>query len=166
MPAGLDVFVHRGPTHLVRLLPGSKLLEIVNDFSFIPDPSDATTFCLPHDIFEGVYGRLFTSDASVEAANLQFGLSHISVDQLLVTEQSLPADFDSSLCGLGAYVRRVAREAMRPNRQTLTLRAADFANSQPFAPADGPDECWLPEVAISDLVDSNVFCLHTAISRC
>ena len=46
---------------------------------------------------------------------------------------------------------------MRPNRQTLTLRAAEFANSQPFAPADGPDECWLSEVAISDLVDANGF---------
>ena len=157
VPAGLDVFAHRGPTHLVRLLPGSKMLEIVNDFSFIPDPSDATTFCLPHDIIEGVYGRLFAPDASVEAADLQFGLSHIEVDQLLIAEQSLPTDFDSSICGLDAYVRRVAREAMRPGRQTLTLRAADFADSQPFAPADGPDECWLSEVAISDLVDSNGF---------
>ena len=157
MPAGLDAFAHRGPTHLVRLLPGSKLLSIANDFSFIPDPSDATTLRVPHHNIKGVYERLFVADTSVKAADLQFGLSHVSVDQLLVAEQSLSADFDSSQCGLDTFVRRVAREAMRPNRQTLTLRAAEFANSQPFAPADGPDECWLSEVAISDLVDSNGF---------
>ena len=60
VPAGLGAFAHRGPTHLVRLLPGSKLLEIVNDFLFIPDPPDATTFCVSHDMVEGVFTAGFS----------------------------------------------------------------------------------------------------------
>ena len=44
VPAGVDVFNQRMPANLVRLLPGSKLLETVNDFAFITDPSDAATF--------------------------------------------------------------------------------------------------------------------------
>ena len=155
MPAGITAFAHRGPAHLVRLLPGSKLLYSVNDLAFTTDPSDNTTLCVPHHIIEGVYGRFFVPDASVSAADLQFGSNHISVDQLLLAEQSLPASFDSSQCGLDAFIRRVEREAMRPERQTLTLRAADFAASQPFNPADGPDERWLSEVSVSDLVDAN-----------
>ena len=122
VPAGLDVFAHRGPTHLVRLLPGSKLLEIVNDFSFITDPSDATTFCLPHDIIEGVYSRLFAPDASVEAADLQFGLSHISVDQLLVAEQSLPASIRLYVAWTPTYVGSRAKRCVRIAKRSRFAR--------------------------------------------
>ena len=100
-PAGTDTFMHRRPSHLVRLLPGPKLLEIVNDYAFIPDPSDAATLRMPHHMIEGVYGGEIAPDISVEAADLHyFGLCHIFVGQLIITEQSLPANFESSECSL------------------------------------------------------------------
>ena len=40
-PAGVGVFAHRGPRDLVRLLPSSKFLAVVNDCAFTVDPSDA-----------------------------------------------------------------------------------------------------------------------------
>jgi hypothetical protein len=83
----------------------------------------------PHHIIEGIYDRFFAPGASVEAADLQFGTSHISVEQLLAAEPSLPGNFGSSRCGLDYCIRRIVREAMRPDRATLTLRAADFSNS-------------------------------------
>ena len=35
VPPSADTFAHRGPVHIVRLLPGSKLLAIVTDYSFM-----------------------------------------------------------------------------------------------------------------------------------
>ena len=43
VPHGVDVFIHRGPANLVRLLRSSKILSVVNDYEFTVDPSDAAT---------------------------------------------------------------------------------------------------------------------------
>ena len=62
VPPGVDVFAHRGPANLVRLLPSSKFLAVVNDYPFTVDPSDAATQTVPHYVIEGVYARLFGVD--------------------------------------------------------------------------------------------------------
>ena len=118
VPVGASVFAHRGPTNLVRLLPGSKLLSTVPDFQFTPDPSDAATRTILHHIVEGVYARLLAPDATVAATNVEFGPR--------LTEASLPSDFPDSQCSLNGYVRRVDKEATRPGRAPLVVRGASF----------------------------------------
>ena len=80
----------------MRLLRGSKILALVNDFVFTPDPDDANTPCVPHHVVEGVYGRLVEVDADVAATDVQFGHTSLDVDLLVAAEASLDDEFGST----------------------------------------------------------------------
>ena len=86
VPAGADVHAHRGAQNFVRLSRGSKILAVVNDYTFTPDPDDGVTPCVPHHVVEGLYARLVETAADVATADIQFGHSRLDVDILLAAE--------------------------------------------------------------------------------
>ena len=153
VPPGVDVFNHRMPANLVRLLPGSKLLATVNDFAIIADPSDAATMCTPHHLVEGIYARLLRPDATVSATGVEFGPRYVSVPTLAQVEASLPGSFSSGRCSLDEYVRRVSREAARPGFTPVDVRAPAFDEDEPFAPGDTADDIWVSQIGVDSLVD-------------
>ena len=153
VPAGVDVFTHRMPANLVRLLPGSKLLATVTDYSFITDPSDAATLCMPHHLVEGIYARLLQPDATVSATGVEFGPRYVSVTVLAQVEAALPGSFSEARCTLDEYVRRVSREASRPGFTPVVVRAPAFDDAESFAPGDLADDTWVSEIGVDSLVD-------------
>lgn len=154
VPPGVDAFAHREPVNLVRLLPGSKLLATVTDYSFITDdPSDAATLCTPHHLVEGVYARLLRPDATVAATGVEFGSRYVSVPTLASVEAALSSSFSSERCSLDEYVRRVSREAARPGFAPVVARAPAFDNAEPFLAADSHDDTWVSQIAIDLLLD-------------
>jgi hypothetical protein len=71
-----------------------------------------------------------------------------------LAEASLPKDFPESQCSLNEYVRRVAREAMRPGRAPLVVRGASFEQAEPFVIGDIANDTWLSEIPVGSLVGS------------
>ena len=98
VPAGADKHAHRGAQNFVRLLNGSKILAVVNNYAFILDPDGGVTSCVPFHVVEGFYARLVENAADVATADIQFGHSRLDIDILLAAEASLSSDFGTSPC--------------------------------------------------------------------
>jgi hypothetical protein len=126
----------------------------VPDFRFTPDPSDAAARTIPHHAVEGVYSRLLAPDATVAATNAEFGPRYLSVADLCLAKASIPSDFPDSQCSLNEFVRRAAKEAMRPSRAPLDVRGASFEQAEPSAVGGAANDTWLSEISVDSLVDS------------
>lgn len=153
VPPSVGAFAHREPVNFVRLLPVSKLLATVNDYSFITDPSDAATLFTPHHLVEGTYTRLLRPDATVAATGFEFWSRYVSVPTLASVKAALPSSFSSERCSLDEYVRRVSREAARPGFAPIVVRAPAFDNAEPFLVADSHDDTWVSQIAVGLLLD-------------